>query len=372
LLDDTTQVLASQKRAVVDIFFLVNINPRNMADEQPAAPANEQPAAAAAPAGEEGPSKKALKKAAAKAAKEAEKAKRAAEREAAEKAAKAKAGPTEDLATEFYGLTKERKTKPQLSPEATEINLKNVGKEHVGKLVVLRAWLQNSRIQGAKMAFAELREEGSWTIQAVVAANAEGTISKQMVRWIAGVNPESFVLVEGTIQEPLEPVKSCRVSNFELHVRKLYVTAAAPTMLGMTLTSANRPITNFSDEQPVEADLEKLSIAESAAAAPTIPAATMLTHLDNIVMHKRAPIQQAIADIRMEIKHLFREYLRNKGFKEFEPPCLIGAASEGGANVFQLPYFGTTACLAQSPQFYKQMEIAGGRKRVFSIGPVFR
>ena len=27
---------------------------------------------------------------------------------------------------------------------------------------------------------------------------------------------------------------------------------------------------------------------------------------------------------------------------------------------------------AQSPQFYKQIEIAGGRKRVFSIGPVFR
>lgn len=28
--------------------------------------------------------------------------------------------------------------------------------------------------------------------------------------------------------------------------------------------------------------------------------------------------------------------------------------------------------MAQSPQFYKQFEIAGGRERVFSIGPVFR
>lgn len=37
-----------------------------------------------------------------------------------------------------------------------------------------------------------------------------------------------------------------------------------------------------------------------------------------------------------------------------------------------MPYFGKQAFLAQSPQFYKQMEIAGGRKRVFSIGPVFR
>jgi len=69
---------------------------------------------------------------------------------------------------------------------------------------------------------------------------------------------------------------------------------------------------------------------------------------------------------------LFRSYLKSHGFKEFEPPCLIGAASEGGANVFRLPYFGQEAFLAQSPQFYKQFEIAGGRKRVFSVGPVFR
>jgi aspartyl-tRNA synthetase len=37
-----------------------------------------------------------------------------------------------------------------------------------------------------------------------------------------------------------------------------------------------------------------------------------------------------------------------------------------------MPYFNQKAFLAQSPQFYKQFEIAGGRKRVFSIGPVFR
>lgn len=98
----------------------------------------------------------------------------------------------------------------------------------------------------------------------------------------------------------------------------------------------------------------------------------MLVHLDNVAMHKRAPVQRAIADVRMEMKDVFRSYLKARGFKEFEPPCLIGAASEGGSNVFRMPYFAQEACLAQSPQFYKQFEIAGGRKRVFSIGPVFR
>jgi aspartyl-tRNA synthetase len=49
-----------------------------------------------------------------------------------------------------------------------------------------------------------------------------------------------------------------------------------------------------------------------------------------------------------------------------------GAASEGGANVFELKYFGRPAYLAQSPQFYKQMLIASRFQKVMEIGPVFR
>lgn len=51
-------------------------------------------------------------------------------------------------------------------------------------------------------------------------------------------------------------------------------------------------------------------------------------------------------------------------------PKMIGGASEGGANVFKLPYFGTEACLAQSPQLYKQMAIASdfGRVRFALMG----
>ncbi|KAK3693610.1 tRNA synthetases class II-domain-containing protein [Podospora appendiculata] len=328
-------------------------------------PAPPPPADVPAEGGEDAAStsKKAAKKAEAKAKKEAEKARRAAER--AQAAGPSGAGAqAEDLATDNYG---QETHETKLSPDVVEINLKTLGDEHVGKTVELRAWIQNARMQGAKMAFVELREEGNWTIQGVIAANAEGTISRQMVKYVGGINPESFVVVEATVEKPLEPVKSCKVSNYELHIKKCFVHAAAPAALGLTLAAANRPIANFSDEEPaLEEGVEKLTV-ESA-----IPAASMLTHLDNIVMHKRAPVQQAIADIRIEVKDLFRSYLKNLGFKEFEPPCLIGAASEGGSNVFRLPYFEKEAFLAQSPQFYKQFEIAGGRKRVFCIAPVFR
>lgn len=341
-----------------------------MAEEtsNPAPPPADPPAEG----GEEGAavSKKAAKKAEAKAKKEAEKARRAAEREAAAGAA-GQGGQAEDLAKDNYGKETHETV---LSPEAADINLKSIGEEHVGKVVVLRAWIQNVRMQGAKMAFVELREEGSWDIQGVVAASPEGTpVSRQMVKWVGSIHPESFVVVEATVQKPLDPVKSCRVANYELHIFKFFVHAAAPGMLGMTLAAANRPVANFSDEEPsVEKAVEDLNIAAAPGETAGIPAASMLTHLNNIVMHKRAPVQQAIADVRAEVKDLFRSYLKSHGFKEFEPPCLIGAASEGGADVFTLPYFGKEACLAQSPQFYKQIEIAGGRKRVFSIGPVFR
>ncbi|EHK25831.1 uncharacterized protein TRIVIDRAFT_85534 [Trichoderma virens Gv29-8] len=344
-----------------------------MAEEtNPPAPVSTgENAAADAAADAAGPSKKAAKKAEAKAKKEALKAQRAAERIAV---ASTSNEPEEDPAKDFYGPATPALL-ASFSADAEDVTLRSISESHIGKKVVIRAWLQNTRMQGAKMAFVELREEGNWAIQGIVAATgdakAEGdsapVISKRMVKWAGAVNPESFVTVEATVEKPFAPVKSCRVSDFELHITKIFVIAAAPATLGMTMAAANRAVTNFSDEEvkPEEGAQEK-----EAESGP--PAASMLTHLDNIVMHKRSPVQQAIADIRVEVKHLFRDYLREHGFKEFEPPCLIGAASEGGANVFAMPYFNQKAYLAQSPQFYKQFEIAGGRKRVFSIGPVFR
>jgi aspartyl-tRNA synthetase len=314
----------------------------------PASPPADPPAEAPAAEGaEEGKiSKKAAKKAEAKAKKEAEKARHAAERAAAA-AASGAAAQTEDLAKDNYG---QETHETKLSADAVAINLKTLGEEHVGKTVELRAWIQNARMQGAKMAFVELREEGNWSIQGIVAANPEGTpVSRQMVKWVGAINPESFVVVEAKVAKPLDPVKSCRVANYELHITKCFVHAAAPNVLGMTLAAANRPVANFSDEEaPVEEGVEKLSIAAAAETTGT-PAASMLTHLDNIVMHKRSAVQQAIADIRAEMKELYRSYLRSHGFKEFEPPCLIAAASEGGANVFRLPYFEKEAYLGMSP-----------------------
>lgn len=67
-----------------------------------------------------------------------------------------------------------------------------------------------------------------------------------------------------------------------------------------------------------------------------------------------------------------REYVVKKNFIEIHTPKIIGAASESGADVFELDYFGKKAYLSQSPQFYKQMAMCSGFERVFEVAPAFR
>ena len=102
------------------------------------------------------------------------------------------------------------------------------------------------------------------------------------------------------------------------------------------------------------------------------PIVNMSTRLDNRVLDLQTPLNNAILDINGEIEWLVHEFMRQNGFKKFHTPKTLGAATEGGSNVFELKYFERKAYLSQSPQFYKQMLIAAGRKRVYEVGPVFR
>ncbi|MFJ6774161.1 aspartate--tRNA(Asn) ligase [Kitasatospora sp. NPDC091257] len=86
----------------------------------------------------------------------------------------------------------------------------------------------------------------------------------------------------------------------------------------------------------------------------------------------RRPSQHLVFDVQTTVERAMREVAAEEGFTELHTPKLMGTASESGAEVFEVGYFGRTAYLAQSPQFYKQMAIAGGIDRVFEIGPVFR
>ncbi len=85
----------------------------------------------------------------------------------------------------------------------------------------------------------------------------------------------------------------------------------------------------------------------------------------------RHPIKRAVFKIQGEIANAFGDYLRSEGFMRVHTPKIVSAGAEGGANIFKLDYFGQTAYLAQSPQFYKQY-MAGVYGRVFEVGGVYR
>ncbi|WP_323097854.1 aspartate--tRNA(Asn) ligase [Intrasporangium sp. YIM S08009] len=95
---------------------------------------------------------------------------------------------------------------------------------------------------------------------------------------------------------------------------------------------------------------------------------TLLDHAAVTLRHQRHRAAWAIAAASMRG---FRSALGELEFTEIATPKLVGTATESGANVFTVDYFGRTAYLAQSPQLYKQM-LVGVFERVFEVGPVFR
>jgi nondiscriminating aspartyl-tRNA synthetase len=94
--------------------------------------------------------------------------------------------------------------------------------------------------------------------------------------------------------------------------------------------------------------------------------------LDWRFLDLRAPRQHLTFGVGNLFEQYMRTFLLGRGFTELHTPKLVGAASESGAEVFRVDYFGSSAYLAQSPQFYKQMAIAAGFDRVMEVGPVFR
>jgi nondiscriminating aspartyl-tRNA synthetase len=93
--------------------------------------------------------------------------------------------------------------------------------------------------------------------------------------------------------------------------------------------------------------------------------------LDHAAVALRHPARRAVFAASAAAVKAFRSTLDGLGFTEIQTPKIVGTATESGANVFALDYFGRPAYLAQSPQFYKQTMV-GVFERVYEVGPVFR
>ena len=302
---------------------------------------------AAPPEGEK-LSKNALKKA----AKEKEKAEKAAKREQQEREEKEKSAAN-DTASHLYGRLNYEDPPPFAEKY---LDLADLEGAEENSRVTFEARVGNARAQSAKLGFLVLRD-GFDSIQVVVAEGGGQGISRQMIKWCGGLNTESIVRATGLVKAPVEEVKSTTISHHELHLESIYIIAEAPEQLPIQVKDCNQPPPG---EEEGEAEDEGM------------PNVGLKARLDNRVLSLRSPAGEAIIKLESEVTRLFSEYMFQHNFTDIQPSYLAGAATEGGAGVFEVKYFDDKAYLTQSPQFFKQMVIAGGMKRVFLVGPVFR
>jgi nondiscriminating aspartyl-tRNA synthetase len=132
-------------------------------------------------------------------------------------------------------------------------------------------------------------------------------------------------------------------------------------------------------QAPGGAELTEPTVTELSGPAEPPPfdlyrpalTATLPTILDHAPTTLRHPLLRSGFEIAAASTAGFRAALDAAGFTEIFTPKIVESATEGGANVFRIDYFGRPAYLAQSPQFYKQAMV-GVFERVYEAGPVFR
>ncbi|KAL2142007.1 hypothetical protein VTI28DRAFT_1697 [Corynascus sepedonium] len=222
---------------------------------------------------------------------------------------------------------------------------------NAGKPVSFIARIHHVRCMSSKLAFIIFRDQVE-LIQGVLAYRA-GEISENFVRWAEHLTSEGFVHVQGTLQRPPEKIKGCSIQDLEVII---------DTMHSVVPVQEHLPVDAFTMDR-IEEDEETHRMEAMASTR---------VRVSNRIAYLRTPTAQSIFRINSTVCSVFRSVLEGNGFIEIHTPKLMPGATESGAEVFRVNYFGRTAFLAQSPQLAKQMSISADFGRVFEIGPVFR
>jgi nondiscriminating aspartyl-tRNA synthetase len=198
----------------------------------------------------------------------------------------------------------------------------------IGKEAVIKGWLHKKRLLGG-LTFINVRDR-SGLVQVLIE-------DKKETEKLRGMQLGTVLEITGkVVEEERAP------GGAEIHEPKI-------TML-----------VSVTDESPIEIDK---------------PISHKSENLDTLFEHRVVNIrnlqEQKIFRIRADLTRYIREFLYDKEFVEIDTPKLLPGATEGGAEVFTVPYFGTEATLAQSPQFYKQIMV-GAFERVYEIGHSYR
>lgn len=199
---------------------------------------------------------------------------------------------------------------------------------HVGSQTLVKGWLHKKRLLGG-LNFISLRDRAG-IVQALVA-------DKDEIEKLRGLQIGTVIALSGTVVADERAPGGAELHDVTIEV-----------------------ITPVEHESPIEID-KPLSHKPD----------NLDTLFDHRVIGLRNLQERAIFEVQSTVCRSLRDYFYENGMTEMHTPKLLAEPTEGGAEVFTLDYFGKTATLAQSPQFYKQMMV-GVFERVFEIAPVYR
>lgn len=203
-------------------------------------------------------------------------------------------------------------------------------KEQIGKNVVLAGWVHDTRILGG-INFVVFRDrEGMVQVTA-----PKEKVSKRVLDIVNKLRQEDVVTIMGKV------VKT-KIAKVGIEVIPSEIEIISKSTLPLPLDP--RRVTK----------------------------ANLDTRLDWRVLDLRTKESRAIFKIQAKVVEAMEEFLRKEGYLQVFTPCLIGGASEGGADVFPVVYFEKQAFLRQDPQLHRQLVIAAGYDKIFDLGPSWR
>lgn len=204
-------------------------------------------------------------------------------------------------------------------------------KDYIGKEVRVRGRVDTVRNQG-KIIFVIVRDR-SGKVQTVAWHEDEEVFSKAK-----SLTNESVIDIVGDVKEAKQVV-----SGYEIAIKTLNIDSLSKAPLPIAI------------EEPHTSNVSTLD-----------------KRIDYRWIDLRSERNALMMEVGTFVTNSMRNFCVEDGFREIQAPRVISAASESGANVFEVKYFDRKAYLAQSPQFHKQMGIASDLERVFNVGPVFR
>jgi len=196
--------------------------------------------------------------------------------------------------------------------------------EALGTAVRLRGWVLRTRSSGGIL-FVVLRDR-TGSVQVTGRRDALGPEAFDAAEH---VQVEGAVEVEGTVAEDRRAPGGREVRASAIHV-----------------VHAGEPFPIFTDQ-------------------------TEEFRLDHRHLVVRSQEHVATFRVKAELLRALREFLDREEILEMTPPVLSGNAAEGGAEAFQIDYFGRPGYLSQTAQLYLEA-LLFPNERVYALTPSFR